>query len=103
MKLHKPISYLFILIMAGFLLTACGNETSYINDQRGKSIPVTASGSNTYTFKLSAEQIEKPEITPVEVLEETTPEEPEEPTAEPKEPAAEPEEPAAVGPKTGEP
>ena len=107
MKFHKLISFLTILIMAGFLLTACKNETSYINDQHGKSIPVTASDSGTYTFKLPAEQMEKIETPSVEISEETILEETEPATTTvesesmkeevPKEPLA------TEGPKTGEP
>ena len=107
MKFHKFISFFTILIMTVFLLAACGNSTSYITDQRGKSIPVTTSDSNTYTFKLSATPVEDIEEPVVEMLEEVLPEE-QEPQAETEEPALEPEtvseeKPAEIGPKTGEP
>lgn len=109
MKFHKFISFLTILIMTGFLLTACGNSTLYINDQRGKSIPVTTSDSDTYTFKLSVAPVEDIEEPIVEMLEEVIPEEPkptpvempEEITTE--EPEVPVEESASIGPKTGEP
>lgn len=105
MNFNKFISFLTILIMSGFVLTACKNETAYIHDQRGKSIPVSTTDSDTYTFKLpTATKIETPSV---EFPEETIPEEPEVPT-ESKEPIAEPEiipeePPVTIGPKTGEP
>ena len=93
--------------MAGFLLTACKNETSYINDQHGKSIPVTASDSGTYTFKLPTEQMGKIETPSVEISEETIPEETEPAATAVESEAFEEtvaEEPLATkGPKTGEP
>lgn len=111
MKLQKSISLLLLFTMTVFLLTACKTETSYIHDQQGKSIPITNSDSDTYTFKLSAQQIEDLEEPSVEVLEETISEEvetlseelpPEEAqlTTEPEIPSQQP---ASVGPKTGEP
>ena len=112
MKYIKLLLFTFIFVTSCFLLAACGNDTSYVNDQRGKPIPVTASDSNTYTFKLSARQMEKIETPSVEISEETIPEEtiPEE--TEPAATAVEsesmkeevPKEPLATeGPKTGEP
>lgn len=95
MKLNKLIPIILIIILSCFLLTACGNDTSYISDQTGKTIPVTSSDSDTYTFKLPAvepEVTEAPVITPEQ---ETTVEEPEE--------AIEEEPLADEGPKTGEP
>ena len=107
MNLHKPISFLIILTMTGFLLAACGNNTSYISDQRGKSIAVTSSDSDTFTFKLSTEQIEELETPSVEISDETTPEEAEPTTTTVESESLEeevPEEPLATeGPKTGEP
>lgn len=107
MKYIKLLLFTFIFVTSCFLLAACGNDTSYVNDQRGKPIPVTASDSNTYTFKLSARQMEKIETPSVEISEETIPEE-----TEPAATAVEsesmkeevPKEPLATeGPKTGEP
>ena len=107
MKYIKLLLFTFIFVTSCFLLAACGNDTSYVNDQRGKPIPVTASDSNTYTFKLSAGQMEKIETPSVEISEETIPEE-----TEPAATAVEsesmkeevPKEPLATeGPKTGEP
>lgn len=107
MKYIKLLLFTFIFVTSCFLLAACGNDTSYVNDQRGKPIPVTTSDSNTYTFKLSAGQMEKIETPSVEISEETIPEE-----TEPAATAVEsesmkeevPKEPLATeGPKTGEP
>ena len=66
MKFNKILLYTFVCILSGFLLTACGSDTSYINDQTGKVIPVTSSDSDTYTFKLPASQIEEPETPPAD-------------------------------------
>lgn len=66
MKFNKLLLFTFIYTLAGFLLTACGNTTSYISDQTGKEIPVTSSDSDTYTFKLPASQIEEPETSPAD-------------------------------------
>ena len=109
MNFHKSISLFLILTMSVFLLTACKNETSYIHDQRGKSISVTSSDSDTYTFKLSGVQIQEESAT--EASEEILSSEPETPLEEPlpetietgTEAAIPMEEPAAIGPKTGEP
>lgn len=101
MKFLKPVSFFIILTMTGLLLTACKNETSYIHDQRGKAIPVTNSGSDTYIFKLSGIQIDDEESV-TEVLEESVPEVPET-TEEPLDTPELPEEDPIVGPKTGEP
>lgn len=107
MKYIKLLLFTFIFVTSCFLLAACGNDTSYVNDQRGKPIPITASDSNTYTFKLSAGQMEKIETPSVEISEETIPEE-----TEPAATAVEsesmkeevPKEPLTTeGPKTGEP
>lgn len=106
MNSSKILFMTITLIMTGFLLTACGNNTSYISDQTGKEIPVTSSDSDTYTFKLPAEQ--KIEETPsVDIQEETIPEETESTTTIVESESLEeevPEEPLATeGPKTGEP
>ena len=103
MKFYIPISLLIILTMTVFLLTACGNSTSYINDQRGKAISVTASDSDTYTFKLSGVPMEEAPEPVIEVVEETVPEEPQTPEKPIEAPVIPKEEPAATGPKTGEP
>lgn len=100
MKINKLLLFTFIFVLSGFLLTACGNDTSYISDQTGKEIPVTSSDSDTYTFKLPAVETEVIEAPSVEIPEET------EPTTVESEPVEEdvPEEPLATeGPKTGEP
>lgn len=98
MKFNKLFLLTLTFIMAGFLLTACKNSTSYISDQTGKEIPVTTSDSDTYTFKLPASQVEA-----VEAVEVTVPEDPEPVVVEPVEEEI-PEEPLATeGPKTGEP
>ena len=98
MNFHKFISFLTILMMSGFVLTACKNETAYIHDQRGKFIPVSTTDSDTYTFKLpTATKIETPSV---EFPEETVPEE----SDTVPEPEIIPEEkPVTTGPKTGEP
>lgn len=100
MKFPKLISFLTILIISGFVLTACKNETAYIHDQRGKSIPVSTTNSDTYTFKLPAAQ-------KIETPSEELPEEPETSTeseAVSETPEIIPEEePVTTGPKTGEP
>lgn len=102
MKLNKTIRFLSILTISAFLLSACGNNTSYISDQTGKEIPVTSSDSDTYTFKLPASQAEE-----VEIQEETIPEETESTATVVESEAIEEdvaEEPlASEGPKTGEP
>ena len=109
MKFKKLLLITLTFVMAGFLLAACGNNTSYISDQTGKEIPVTSSDSDTYTFKLPAEQkIEEIEETPsADIREETIPEETE-PTTTIVESEATDEEIteehlATEGPKTGEP
>lgn len=98
MKFKKLLLITLTFVLTGFLLTACGNNTSYISDQTGKEIPVTSSDSDTYTFKLPASQVEAvetPEVTPSE--------NPEPVIVEPAEEEI-PEEPLATeGPKTGEP
>lgn len=77
MKFNKLILIALISIFLCFLLTACRNDTSYINDQTGKVIPVTTSDSDTYTFKLPASQIEESEppssddVATTEIAEET--------------------------------
>lgn len=98
MKLNKLIPITLILIFTYILLTACGNDTSYISDQTGKTIPVTSSDSDTYTFKLPAVEAEKTETSVITTEPETTIEEPETP-----EEAIEKEPLADEGPKTGEP
>lgn len=109
MKFQKTIFFFIILIMTSFLLTACTNETSYIHDQRGKSISVTNSDSDTYTFKLSASQVEEIEEPSVEVFEESISKKEDTPSVEaseettPEETEITVEEPATIGPKTGEP
>lgn len=102
MKFSKFISFLTILTIFGFVLTACKKETAYIHDQRGKSISVTTTDSDTYTFKLpAAQKIETPHN---ESIEETISEESEPTTEIATEPETFPEEePVSVGPKTGEP
>ena len=98
MKFNKLLLFILISILSGFLLTACGNATSYISDQTGKTIPVTSSDSDTYTFKLPAIEPEEMEMPAVSKEPETDIEEPElseEPISE--EPLAD------EGPKTGEP
>ncbi len=62
----------FIFVMTGFLLTACGNNTSYITDQTGKEIPVTSTDSDTYTFKLPSDQSVEPPKTDYDEPETTT-------------------------------
>ena len=119
MKFHKFIYFLTLLTFTGFLLTSCNTKTSYINDQRGKSIPVTTSDSNTFTFKLSTVELEDTEIPEEVIPEETTPavtvpeakeaafteeeivKEPQDTISTKEEVAKEPL--ATVGPKTGEP
>lgn len=58
MKLSKTTLVTLILITSIFTLTACQNNTSYINDQTGKAISVTTS-DDSYSFKLPAAQSEK--------------------------------------------
>ena len=103
MKFNKLILFIFSYLLAGFLLTACQNTTSSVNDQTGKAIQVTSSGSDTYTFKLPAAELE--ETTPVEIPEEI-PEEITEETetiADTTEPEFVEEDADSEGPKTGEP
>lgn len=98
MKSRNLVLLLSVFILNILLLTACGNNTSYISDQTGKEIPVTSSDSDTYTFKLPAvetEIIEAPTVTVPEEAETTTIKESEEPI--PEESLVE------EGPKTGEP
>ena len=56
MKVTNYKSAIILCIMTGFLLTACGNNVSYITDQMGKEISVTTSDTNTITFKLPSDQ-----------------------------------------------
>lgn len=95
MKSHKLILLLSIFTMTVFLLTACGNDTSYISDQTGKTIPVTSSDSDTYTFKLPTAETEETDAPVITAEPEITVEEPEE--------AIEEKPLADEGPKTGEP
>ena len=95
MKLNKLIPIILIIILSCFLLTACGNDTSYISDQTGKTIPVTSSDSDTYTFKLPTAETEETDAPVITAEPEITVEEPEE--------AIEEKPLADEGPKTGEP
>ena len=98
MKFKKLLLITLTFVLTGFLLAACGNNTSYISDQTGKEIPVTSSDSDTYTFKLPASQVEAVDTPEVTIPEETKPV-----AVEPVEEDI-PEEPLATeGPKTGEP
>ena len=60
MKLSKSILITLLFLNICITLTACQNDTSYVNDQTGKEISVTTS-DDTYTFKLPA--AEAPEYT----------------------------------------
>ncbi len=94
MKLSKSILITLLFMITSIVLTACQNDTSYVNDQTGKEISVTTS-DDTYTFKLPA----------AEVIEVTAPVAEEIPT-EIEAPVSDnsTEEPlASEGPKTGEP
>ena len=121
MKFHKLISLIVILTTMFLLLTGCRNSNSYVSDQQGRKVSVTASDSDTYTFKLPAATALIPDETDIKIIEETIPEEPETTAEIPAEesettaeiPAEEPEtpaipeevpeeEPITVAPKTGE-
>ena len=95
MKLCKFTILLSVFIMSALFLTACGNDTSYVSDQTGKTIPVTSSDSDTYTFKLPTAETEETDAPVITAEPEITVEEPEE--------AIEEKPLADEGPKTGEP
>ena len=94
MKLSKSILITLLFMITSIILTACQNNTSYVNDQTGKEISVTTS-NDTYSFKLPAAEVIEitapvAEETPTEIESQVSDNSTEEPLA-------------SEGPKTGEP
>lgn len=101
MKITRTALFLSVLTTAGFLLTACNNEVVNVTDKNGKSISVSTPGDDTYTFKLTSEQL--PDVSEEETsVEETEPEEANSVTTVSSTGTGETEQ-ASEGPKTGEP
>ena len=99
MKLSKSILITLLFMITSIVLTACQNDTSYVNDQTGKEISVTTS-DDTYTFKLPAAEVI--EVTAPTTEESLTTESPIEIERQVSDNTIE-ESLATEGPKTGEP
>lgn len=54
----KTLCLVFSAMLLSALLPACGNSAVSVMDKNGKTVEVTASGADTYTFKLPGEGAE---------------------------------------------